>query len=164
MPESREFGIVPGFIPNFHPLNLRQQQNSPDWGSDVKDLLNKGINKPRKGHDAGDHPPITPMRAATHNELDGDSWKIYDYVVRHFIGTVSYNCKYHSTMVKFEINGEKFSFTGKKLSEPGFTAVMTWQALTDDESVPNLSKNDVLEVSDVKLAVSFNEIFKGELF
>ena len=63
---------------------LRQQQNSSDWGQDVKDLLSKGINKPRKGHDAGDHPPITPMRAATRNELDGDSWKIYDYV--------RYNC------------------------------------------------------------------------
>ena len=44
------------------------------------DLLSKGINRPRKGHDAGDHPPITPMRAASRNELDGDSWKIYDYV------------------------------------------------------------------------------------
>ena len=64
---------------------LRQQQNSSDWGQDVKDLLSKGINKPRKGHDAGDHPPITPMRAATRNELDGDSWKIYDYVRYNYI-------------------------------------------------------------------------------
>jgi reverse gyrase len=41
---------------------LRQQQNNNDWGADVKELLAKGINKPRKGHDAGDHPPITPTR------------------------------------------------------------------------------------------------------
>ena len=32
-------------------------------------LLSEGINRPRKGHDAGDHPPITPMRAATEAEL-----------------------------------------------------------------------------------------------
>ena len=31
---------------------LRQQQNNNDWGEDVRDLLSKGINKPRKGHDA----------------------------------------------------------------------------------------------------------------
>ena len=43
----------------------------------------------RKGHDAGDHPPITPMRSATEGELDNDSWRLYDYITRHFIGTVS---------------------------------------------------------------------------
>jgi len=131
---------------------LRQQQNSSDWGQDVKDLLSKGINKPRKGHDAGDHPPITPMRAATRNELDGDSWKIYDYVVRHFIGTVSYNCKYQSTTIKMDINGENFSYSGKKLTDLGFTKVMTWQAITDEETVPSVSKNDQLELTEVKLA------------
>ena len=44
---------------------LHQQKGSPHWGDDVRELLAKGINKPRKGHDAGDHPPITPMRAAS---------------------------------------------------------------------------------------------------
>jgi len=124
----------------------------------------------RKGHDAGDHPPITPMRLATHNELDGDAWRIYDYVVRHFIATVAQvsisstfymliflyesalhsfslitvwlfnflakeyrrkscfvkcwwnwlqNCKYQSTMIYFKIGQETFSFTGKKLLDPG---------------------------------------------
>lgn len=130
---------------------LRQQQNNSDWGSDVKELLSKGINRPRKGHDAGDHPPITPMRPASRTELEGDSWKIYDYVVRHFIGTVSYNCKYQSTMIKFDIGGEKFSYTGKKVTDLGYTAVMNWQAITDEESVPNLNKNDVIDVTEVKL-------------
>ena len=91
------------------------------------------------------------MRPASKNELEGDSWKIYDYVVRHFIGTVSYNCKYQSNMIKFDIGGEKFSYTGKKVLELGYTAVMTWQAITDEESVPNLNKNDIIEVSEVKL-------------
>ena len=110
-----------------------------------------GLNKPRKGHDAGDHPPITPMRLASKNELEGDAWKIYDYVVRHFIGTVSYNCKYLSTVIKFDINGEKFSYSGKKVTELGFTALMTWQTITDEESVPNLNKNDIIDVAEVKL-------------
>ena len=72
---------------------LRQQQNSSDWGPECKALLQAGLSKPRKGHDAGDHPPITPCRAVNRGELDGDSWKLYDYIVRHFIGTVSPNCK-----------------------------------------------------------------------
>ena len=78
---------------------------------------------------SGDHPPITPTRAASRDHFDGDAWRIYDYVVRHFLGTVSYNCKYATTTVNLKIGAEKFTFSGKKLIDPGFTAVMTWQAL-----------------------------------
>jgi hypothetical protein len=67
---------------------LKQQQKSVEWGSEVRDILGEGINKPRKGNDAGDHPPITPMKLASRNDLDGDAWKLYDYITRHFIATV----------------------------------------------------------------------------
>lgn len=43
----------------------------------------------RKGVDVGDHPPITPMRPATEAELGHDAWRLYDFITRHFIGTVS---------------------------------------------------------------------------
>ena len=45
----------------------------------------------RKGADAGDHPPITPMRSATEAELGHEPWRLYEYITRHFIGTVSNN-------------------------------------------------------------------------
>uniref|UniRef100_A0A672QFE1 DNA topoisomerase n=1 Tax=Sinocyclocheilus grahami TaxID=75366 RepID=A0A672QFE1_SINGR len=48
---------------------LKQQANSSFWGETVKALLSEGINRPKKGVDVGDHPPITPMRAASENEL-----------------------------------------------------------------------------------------------
>lgn len=35
-----------------------------DYGSYASTLMKKGFNKPRKGVDAGDHPPITPVKAA----------------------------------------------------------------------------------------------------
>ena len=47
----------------------------------------------RKGTDVGDHPPITPMKSASESELSGDSWRIYDYITRHFIATVSVSLK-----------------------------------------------------------------------
>ena len=59
---------------------------------------------------------------------------------RHFIGTVSYNCKYSATTIYMKIGEEKFSFTGKKVTELGFTAVMTWQAISDEETVPSVNK------------------------
>jgi len=70
---------------------LKQQAGNPDWGQQVSDVLRAGIQRPKKGHDAGDHPPITPMRAATEAELGHEAWRLYDYITRHFIATVSVN-------------------------------------------------------------------------
>lgn len=77
----------------------------------------------------GDHPPITPMKLATSTELTGDAWKLYDYIARHFIGSVARDCKYLSTTVVFDINDEIFTTTGKTLLDPGYTTVMTWQVI-----------------------------------
>ena len=45
--------------------------NGDGLSPQVKALLSEGLNRPRKGSDAGDHPPITPMRAASESELGG---------------------------------------------------------------------------------------------
>lgn len=47
-----------------------------------------GLVTPRKGTDVGDHPPITPLLQASREAFDHDSWRLYDYIVRHFIATV----------------------------------------------------------------------------
>lgn len=71
------------------------------------------------------------MKAASRNELDGDSWKLYDYITRHFIGTLAKDCKYLSTVVTISINEELFTITGKTLLDPGYTSVMTWQVTSE---------------------------------
>ena len=75
----------------------------------------------------GDHPPITPMVMATEADLDSDSWRIYDYVTRHFLGSVSPDCVYRRMKAAFSCGGETFSATGTIPVRPGFTAVMPWR-------------------------------------
>ncbi|EDO44262.1 predicted protein [Nematostella vectensis] len=130
---------------------LKQQSGSAMWGSHVRELLDGAMTKPRKGHDAGDHPPITPMRCASESELGGDPWRLYDFITRHFLATLSPDCKYLQTTVKFKIGKEAFSFTGKAVTDPGFTSVMTWQAISDDERMPPFNKGDICQVAEVKL-------------
>lgn len=73
---------------------LGAQLSNPIWGDFVRSLLVEGFHKPRMGEDAGDHPPITPMRSATEDMLGNDAWKLYQYICQHFIGSVSPDCKY----------------------------------------------------------------------
>ncbi|XP_037679544.1 DNA topoisomerase 3-beta-1 isoform X2 [Choloepus didactylus] len=130
---------------------LRQQANHPYWADTVKQLLADGINRPRKGHDAGDHPPITPMRAATEAELGGDAWRLYEYITRHFIATVSADCKYLQSSISFRIGPEHFSCSGRTVLSPGFTEIMPWHSVPLEESLPACQRGDAFPVSEVKL-------------
>lgn len=75
----------------------------------------------------GDHPPITPVVMATEADLDTDSWRIYDYITRHFLGSVSPECVYRRMKASFGCAGETFTATGTIPLRPGFTAVMPWR-------------------------------------
>uniref|UniRef100_A0A8C7BVA7 DNA topoisomerase n=1 Tax=Neovison vison TaxID=452646 RepID=A0A8C7BVA7_NEOVI len=130
---------------------LRQQANHPYWADTVKRLLAEGINRPRKGHDAGDHPPITPMRSATEAELGGEAWRLYEYITRHFIATVSYDCKYLQSTIAFRIGSEHFTCTGKTVISPGFTEIMPWQSVPLEESLPTCQRGDTFPVSEIKM-------------
>ena len=42
------------------------------------------------GTDAGDHPPITPMRSASRDQIRDGDWRLYDFITRHFLASVSW--------------------------------------------------------------------------
>ncbi|XP_061166711.1 DNA topoisomerase 3-beta-1-like [Saccostrea echinata] len=130
---------------------LRQQSSSSVWGDYVQTLLREGIQKPKKGSDAGDHPPITPMKPATEAELGHDAWRLYDFITRYFIATISPDCKYLQTTAYFEIGAEKFSCTGYRVTDPGFTAIMTWKSLEDEWLMPEFKKNTDYDIAEVKM-------------
>ncbi|XP_021888952.1 DNA topoisomerase 3-beta isoform X1 [Carica papaya] len=129
---------------------LRAQTDNPIWGDYVRGLLAEDFCKPRLGTDAGDHPPITPMRSATEDILGKDAWRLYQYVCQHFMGTVSPDCKYIRTKVEFSIGGESFYCTGQRVTFPGFTSIMPWLAV-NEKNLPQFAKGEKIEVSKVEL-------------
>jgi DNA topoisomerase-3 len=69
--------------------------------------FHRGYNNPRSGHDAGDHPPITPVGVARGGDaVSGDNGRIYDLVVTHFLATVSFDATYLQTKARFRSTGK----------------------------------------------------------
>lgn len=98
---------------------LQDQAGDNRWGPYVRDLLTRGPNKSKGGVDMGDHPPITPCRAAGPHELSGDMARIYDFVVRHFIASVSEDAVWKSTKVDLTVEAlaeqGNFSLSGREV-------------------------------------------------
>ncbi|KAJ1550221.1 DNA topoisomerase 3-beta-1, partial [Nowakowskiella sp. JEL0078] len=130
---------------------LEAQQRNSNWGSYAHDLLVNGFTHPEGGHDAGDHPPITPMRSASEEELGGATWRLYDYIARHFIGSLSSNLYYTKTSSIIKIGSEKFSWSGNRVLKPGFSAVMHWRAMSDQVFPCEIKEGDSFEITEISL-------------
>lgn len=105
---------------------VRLLSNHPYYRQYIQDylLIEGGVKKARAGHDAGDHPPITPVGVA--HDLSGDMASIYDLVCRHFLATVSADVRYEVTRATFRgaQSGETFTVSGRKETDPGFMAIL----------------------------------------
>jgi DNA topoisomerase-3 len=128
-------------------------ERSNEYGEEAKNIQND-FTQPRKGQDCGDHPPITPMKSANRSDFDGDTWRVYDFIVRYFLGTLSKDLKYRSTTTRFVIDDEVFTNTSNVLIDAGFTKVCTWQAFGKNELCSPFNKGDRVPIKDVKLVES----------
>ncbi|KAF7457030.1 DNA topoisomerase 3-beta-1 [Cryptosporidium felis] len=127
-------------------------KSNPIWGELCFKMLNSGHNSPRKdGIDLGDHPPITPIRSATPNDLDGDSWRLYDLITRHFFATISNDIEMVSETVKFEINDEIFTLSGKQIVDPGFSLIQGKDYSFYSKKIPKFSQNEVIPVKNIEI-------------
>ena len=95
------------------------------------------------------------MRAAPRDEFSkGNEWRIYDYVTRHFIGTLHDDCVYLEKAMQFDINRHRFTYTWHEVVDRGFTFAMPWKfkALGLNElewKMPQLRDGDAVSVSHV---------------
>lgn len=140
---------------------MQEQASDARWGGYVRELLVLGHTKARGGVDMGDHPPITPCRAAGAHELSGDMSRIYELVVRHFIASVSHDAIWQSTKIDFDVDllspKGRFFLSGKQLVSAGFLAILLHKeygdksdddddAVDDEEerTIPEFTKGEVI--------------------
>ena len=85
---------------------LTAQVRDSSWGQYARNLVVNGWSKPRKGFDAGDHPPITPVSWAPPGRLSGNEKRIYEFIVRYFLATVSPDCEIDAISATFKLDDE----------------------------------------------------------
>nr|CAD7453537.1 unnamed protein product [Timema tahoe] len=95
-------------------LNLRSlvEMHTADhnWGEFANRVLESGPN-PRVGKKSDQaHPPIHPTKYTCN--LEGDEWRVYEFVVRHFLACCSKDAEGLETVVDIDINEEKFVASG----------------------------------------------------
>ncbi|CAK0787024.1 hypothetical protein CVIRNUC_010240 [Coccomyxa viridis] len=146
-PRTESSAYPPGF--DFQEV-LDEMRRHPIWGDYAQHLMGT-FTPPKGGNDVGDHPPITPIASATEAELGGgDTWRLYDYVARHFLGSLSPDCTFTRTTALLSAGQEVFSATGTSPKRPGFTAVMPWRAV-EGEPLPPLQEGEALPITEVDL-------------
>ncbi|PRW60157.1 DNA topoisomerase 3-beta isoform X1 [Chlorella sorokiniana] len=146
-PRTESTAYPPNF--DFHTL-LAAQRSHPIWGEYAASLIGN-FSIPKGGTDVGDHPPITPVRCATEAELGGgDAWRLYDFVARHFLGSLSPDCVYKKSKASFATGSETFSTSGTTVVRPGFTAIMPWTAV-QNAPLPPLQRGETIPIAEVEL-------------
>eukprot|EP00931_Biecheleriopsis_adriatica_P029828 TRINITY_DN17646_c0_g1_i1.p1 TRINITY_DN17646_c0_g1~~TRINITY_DN17646_c0_g1_i1.p1 ORF type:complete len:1244 (+),score=266.91 TRINITY_DN17646_c0_g1_i1:58-3789(+) len=135
---------------------LQEQAGHPSWGKTVNYLLRQGsIRSPVSGTDKGDHPPITPMKAAPRDEFSkGKEWRLYDYVARHFIASLMDDAEYDELHYVFDVGGEQFALKCHHVVERGFFYAMPWKAKDNkieelDWEMPEMAEGHQVPVSEV---------------
>ncbi|KAK6037593.1 DNA topoisomerase [Cooperia oncophora] len=96
-----------------------QLTTSPKWGDFAAEVLEHGPN-PRNGTKSDEaHPPIHPLKHVPDGTLQGNDWRVYELIVRHFLACVSWDAKGRETRVRMRIGGETFHATGLCVQDLG---------------------------------------------
>lgn len=87
-------------------------------------------------------------------------WRVYDYITRHFIASLSPPCKFVTTKARFTVGGEDFSYSGTRVTSPGFTVILTNHVTLDAEEqerenrqVPDMTSAGAWTVQAIDLKV-----------
>ncbi|CAD7932982.1 unnamed protein product [Amoebophrya sp. A120] len=114
---------------------LEEQSRAPGWGKTVEVFLKKknwNVPTPSHGHDAGDHPPITPCGPLARRDdmKKGNQWKLYEYVCRHFVASVMDDAYYTEFTVEAQIGNNSsdiFTSTFQTFHDKGFLFATPWK-------------------------------------
>ena len=121
--------------------SLNNFSSHPDFGENVKKILKDYKFPILKGINAGDHPPITPAKVATRNDLKGNNWNLYECICNNYFASISPPVLYDNITYKFDINGIIFEESSTKINQEGFLLFQPHKKKNFIKNFPSLLKD-----------------------
>lgn len=124
---------------------------NPAYRPYCQKLLAAGkITATRGKKETTDHPPIYPVKAATPDDMDASSYKLYNLIARRFLATLSGPATVEGTKITLDIEGESFNKRGDVVVVPGFREIYPY-GMKKDETLPSLKAGQVIAVNNVEM-------------
>ena len=130
---------------------LEAHKKHSDWGKYASKLLESGYENPRSGKDAGDHPPITPVKWAEKDNLDDLEWKMYQFITQNFLATISKPAKYKVLRVTFKVGLEYFELKGKQIESMGFLEITPWLKPKKEVDLPEFKVDEQYQIDNMRV-------------
>lgn len=129
---------------------------SNDYRDLISDLLRHRPLRPNqgKGEDPA-HPAIFPTGSLPESKLDGRCARLLDLVVRRFLSTFAPPAVLESVRITFDLNGELFFLTGRRILKEGWLRLYTPYARKEEDATPALREGQ---------PVHFREVICNETF
>lgn len=122
-----------------HLSKLRKFSQSQKYGSYTKNLLRNNRITPTKGNkDAGDHPPITPLKSLQKESKEFKNnleWRVYDILARHYLALFGEYALESKTNLTLDIKEEIFNSRLVSLLTPGFLEIAPFLKRRYDSSI-----------------------------
>lgn len=130
---------------------LDAHKTHSEWGDYVSEFLENGHEKPRQGNDAGDHPPITPVKSAEKDRLGDLEWRVYQFITQNFLATISKPAKYKVLRVLFKVGREYFELKGKQMLSAGFLEITPWLSSAKEVDLPNFNMREKHLIENIRV-------------
>ena len=131
---------------------IEKQAPSDDWGQYAQGLLNGGFRQPRSGHNNDQaHPPIHPVNYCAPNALNLDEKKVYEFVVRRFLGACSEDAKGETTTVNMKYGPETFHASGLLVVERNYLEVYVYDKWQSSQQLPRFTVNERFEPTEANI-------------
>jgi len=148
---------------------LTEHRSHPLWSRTASYLLKTKYNSksnnqpPFRGKDIGDHPPITPLKAVTRQDVDsGAAWKVYEFVVRNFLGSLHNKLSFTRTVSSLQL-GHDYSFQKEIVTVDflGFADCCPW--ILNDIGASGQKDNDTVHLrKGLKLPISNVSMYEAQ--
>ena len=131
---------------------IRKQTQDGNWGQYAQGLLDGAFRTPRSGRNNDQaHPPIHPVNYATSQVLSQDEKKVYEFVVRRFLGCCSDDAKGEATDIEIQWATEIFHAHGLTVLQRNYLDVYVYDKWESSQELPVFTLGETFEPTEANM-------------